>query len=560
MRTTGRQLQPLERDDLHRKLVWITFFRLIVVTVLLAATAVLTFSERDQLPGEAQLHLYGLAVAVYLASVGYLVAMRWGPGSWLAWIAYIQVFGDVLLAGFLVWLTGGGESIFSFLFSLGIINAAILVYRKGALLAAVASALSFAAITLAMQWGVLLPAASFVSPQQLSFSRLAFVLFVNGAGFVLVAILASYLSEQERRAERRLTQATKGLAALEALHERIVESVASGLLTLDPEDRVTFVNPAGIDLLGVSIYDVRGERLGSVLPEMARAISGRVSPARGEVLVEREGEQRQIGFTVNELAPVGSDPGGSVVVFQDLTALRRMEERARRNERLAAVGALAAGLAHEIRNPLASMSGSVEILRSELPSGARHERLMDIVLRETDRLNGLLEDFLRFARPSTPRRELVALRAVISDAVDLFRNDPEGASCDLNVEVDDGLVVEGDAGQLQRAFLNLLLNAAQATGGKGGIRVGAEKADGRLRIWFSDDGPGVARADLDRIFDPFFTTRERGTGLGLALVHRTMEAHGGHVEVESEVGKGSRFTVTLPAVDSEVGVSASTGS
>ncbi|MFW5878406.1 MAG: PAS domain-containing protein, partial [Myxococcota bacterium] len=381
--------------SLHRKLVWITFFRLAVVTVLLVATAVLTLTERDALTGPVQVYLYALTIGVYLASLAYLVAMRWGPPVWLLWIAVFQVAGDVLMAGFLVWLTGGGESAFSFLFSMGIINAAILLYRPGALVAAALSALAFAILTLALQWGLIPAAADFLAPEKLRLPRLVFTLFTNAAGFVLVAVLASYVSEQERRTGRRLSATEEGLAALEALHERIVQSVASGILTLDPDGRVAFVNRAGEDLLGRAPEEMRGTPLAEVLPELERALSsasGHSPSNRGEFRASIGESPRQIGFTATPLAPAGEKQGGLVVVFQDLTALRQMEEQMRRNERLAAVGVLAAGLAHEIRNPLSSMSGSIELLKGDLPEGAEQATLMDIVVRETERLDRLLEE------------------------------------------------------------------------------------------------------------------------------------------------------------------------
>jgi two-component system, NtrC family, sensor histidine kinase PilS len=534
---------------LHRKLVWITFFRLVVVTVLLGATAVLTFSERDSLTSAIQVRLYGLTVGVYLASLAYLALMRFGRASWLPAVAYLQVAGDVALAAFLVWLTGGGESIFSFLFSLGIINGAILRYRVGALVAAVASALAFAAITLAMQWGVLAPAAAFVAPQALPFPRLVFTLFINAAGFVLVAVLASYLSEQERKTGKRLTEAEEGFAALAALHERIVQSVASGILTLDGAGRVTFLNRSGEELLGGAGTGLRGRALRDTLPELQTAVaSAREEGAtrRGEVAPMIDGEPRQLGFTVTPLAPVGGEAGGWVVVFQDLTTLRQMEEMVRRNERLAAVGVLAAGLAHEIRNPLASMSGSVELLRAELPTGADEARLMDIVLRETDRLDRLITDFLSFARPAPPRFGEVSFSRLMREALEVFENDPAATGCEVEAEIDEDTTAWGDEGQLRRALLNLLLNAAQAMEGGGRIRVGLSRSDAQLRLHVEDEGPGISEGDLDRIFDPFYTTRERGSGLGLALVHRTVESHGGHIEVKSSAGAGSRFTLVLP--------------
>ncbi len=538
------------RPGLYRKLVWISFFRLLVVTVLFAATAILTLTERDALTTPVQVYLYGLTPAVYIASIVYLVAMRFGPAAWLPWIAHMQVAGDVLMAAFLVWLTGGGESVFSFVFSLGIIHGAILLYRPGAVFAALLSAAAFSLVTLGLQLGLLPPSADFMEPQALRPSRLAFTLFINGASFLVIAVLASYLSEAERKTGRRLYAAEEGLAALSALHERIVQSVASGILTLDPAGRISFINRPGQEVLGAVDDDWRGRSLEEVLPELAGAIGDPSAPSRakrGEIQASLGGQQREIGFTATPLTPLGDAPGGVVVVFQDLTVLRQMEEQVRRNERLAAVGVLAAGLAHEIRNPLSSMSGSVELLKSELPEGAGNAALMDIVIRETERLDRLIDDFLGFAKPAPLRKEKVSFDRIAKEAVELFRLDPMAASCEVEISAPDNVLGFGDEGQLRRALLNLLLNAAQAMEGRGKIKVVVEKEGSRARLSVMDDGPGIAREDLERIFDPFYTTHDSGTGLGLALVHRTVEAHDGIIDVRSEKGAGSCFTIELPA-------------
>ncbi len=272
---------------------------------------------------------------------------------------------------------------------------------------------------------------------------------------------------------------------------------------------------------------------------------------RGELKAELRGEEREIGFTVTPLDAPGDAAAGVVVVFQDLTVLRRMEEQMRRNERLAAVGVLAAGLAHEIRNPLSSMSGSIELLKADLPAGAEQARLMAIVLRETERLDRLIDDFLRFARPAPLRVGEVMLDRLVREAAELFQHDPAATGCEVAIDVPGGATGFGDEGQLRRALLNLLLNAAQAMEGQGRIGVSLVCGDGRARLSVSDDGPGIPEEDLDRIFDPFYTTREKGTGLGLALVYRTVEAHGGHVEVRSEPGAGSTFTMDLPMSHAE---------
>jgi two-component system sensor histidine kinase PilS (NtrC family) len=237
------------------------------------------------------------------------------------------------------------------------------------------------------------------------------------------------------------------------------------------------------------------------------------------------------------------------VIFQDLTQLRAMEARVQRSERLADLGQVAAGLAHELRNPLASMAGSVELLRSAPGLSASDARLMDIVLREAGRLEQLVADFLAFSRPTPPRREQVQFDRVLSETLEVFAHDPFAA----RVCVETALAPTTawcDPGQIKQVFWNLLANAAQAAGSaetRGTVRVACGEDAGAARLVVEDDGPGITSTDLSQLFTPFFTTKERGSGLGLATVQRIVDAHGGSVTVESSPGDGARFVVRLPS-------------
>ena len=533
------------RDERYRRLVWVTLLRLAVVTVLLGATTVLTFTERETLTGPVQSWIYTLTALVYLVSLFYLVSLRHGGTGLIRTVAWAQVVGDVAMAAFLVWLTGGNESIFAFLFTLAVINASILLYRQGALIIAGLSGLAYAGVTLALQMRWVPPAAPYLTPLQLPLARLVFAIAINSGAFVLVALLASWLAEQARRTGERLTRAEAGFAALSARHEQIVESVASGILTLDSSGRITFVNRAGASVLGRARTELIGRPLREVVPELWEAIEaggGRGSGPRGEVKVRGGDGERYLGFNVSPLGP----SEGLVVVFQDLTAMREMEALVRRNERLAALGVVAAGLAHEIRNPLASMSGSIELLRASLPERAEEARLMSIVLRETERLNRLISDFLLFARPAPPKFQPVDLKGAVARTLEVFRNDPVARQLEIDAQVPGGLVVRCDEEQLRQILLNLLLNAGQAMEGRGRVTLSAEVKGGEAHLLVTDDGPGMDAETARRIFDPFFTTRSEGTGLGLSTVHRLVEGQGGRISVQTAEGAGTTFVVTLP--------------
>jgi two-component system sensor histidine kinase PilS (NtrC family) len=518
--------RPIEHDPLFRKLVWLTAFRLVTVTVLLGGTAVAAWTTPGFM-GEAAGPLFRLVLFTYVASLALALGLRWRARLHL--LAYGQVALDVAIAAAVVWLTGLSESVFVFMFLFGIVNGSILLFRRGALVAAALSALAYLLLI-----SVLQPA----RPHALT-------VFVHVFAFLATAALASYLAEQLRSTGERLEAREGDLAAITALHESIVQSVASGLLTVDGAGRITFLNRAGEHITGVEAAQVRGT-------PAARWFGGfQPGVERGETeLVNARGEKLSLGYTAFPLVARGGGEMGRAVIFQDLTALRAMRAEVQRSERLADMGRLAAGLAHELRNPLASMAGSIELLRAAPGLSAGDARLMDIVLREAARLEQLVAAFLAFSRPAPPRREAVELDRAVAEALEVFGHDPAAGRVRLERDLAPA-VAYCDADQVRQVLWNLLSNAARAAGqgdGGGTVRVRCAAEGERARLEVEDDGPGIPAADLPHLFTPFFTTREGGTGLGLATVQRIVDAHGGAVGVDSTPGQGTRITVRLPAV------------
>jgi two-component system sensor histidine kinase PilS (NtrC family) len=519
---------------LFRKLVWLTLFRLVMVTVLLGATAVVTWGAREA-GGEAA-PLYGLILATYLVSLAFALLLRWR--RWLGALAYAQVALDVAIASQVVALTGYADSVFVFMYLLGIVNGAILLYRRGALAAAGLAVAAYIALALAQA------APGAPGPP-------LFKLFVHGSAFLATAALASYLAEQLKRTGQRLEESQGDLAAITALHEAIVQSVASGLLTLDQAGRITFLNRAGEQITGLAASQVSGAPAARHFPAF------RAMTLRDEAdFVSAHGEKLRLGYTTFPLLRRGGEQIGTAVIFQDLTELRAMEEAVRRSQRLADLGRVAAGLAHELRNPLASMSGCIEILRADASLGEQDLELMDIVLREATRLNHLVTRFLEFTRPAPPVREPADLSRIVAETLDVFANDPAAQAVRLERALEPAPVA-CDADQMRQVLWNLLANAAQAVASRDGaepraaaggvIRIRcAPGPGGGAQLTVADDGPGIAPADLPRIFTPFFTTKEEGTGLGLATVQRIVDAHGGAVQVDSSPGKGTTFMVQIP--------------
>jgi two-component system, NtrC family, sensor histidine kinase PilS len=514
-----------ERAQLFRKLVWLTLFRLVTVTVLLGGTAFAAWTSPGFMSAAAG-PLFRLVLVTYALSLAFALALRWRAA--LTPVAYAQVALDVLVAAAVVSLTGYSESVFVFMFLFGIVNGSILLFRRGALVAAALSLVAYLLVAIARA-----PDAPSVN-----------TLFVHAFAFVATAALASYLSEQLRRTGERLEAREGDLAAITALHESIVQSVAAGLVTVDAAGRITFLNRAGEQMTGLDAAAVRGA------PAEQWFSCFRPAGDRNETeLVNARGERLFVGYNVFPLVARGGAEIGRAVIFQDLTALRAMQAQVQRSERLADLGRVAAGLAHELRNPLASMAGSIELLKSSAGLSAADARLMDIVLREAARLEQLVAAFLAFSRPPPPRPERVEVDRIVAETLDVFAHDRAAA----HVRVERSLAPAAafcDAGQLRQVLWNLLANAAQALsarGGGGAVRVRCAPEGDRALVSVEDDGPGIAAADLPNLFTPFYTTKVGGTGLGLATVQRLVDAHGGTVEVSSTPGAGARFTVRLPA-------------
>ncbi len=513
-------------DALHRKLVWLTLFRIVTITVLLGGTAIVSWQFGERAAGVVA-PLYAVIALTYAASLVLSVLLRLRRAERAVAVAEIAL--DVAIAAAVVATTGLTDSVFVFMFLLAIVNGGILLHRRGA---AAATALAFAV------YGGLVLA---LHPAPLT---LRATLFAHASAFLATGALAGYLAEQLRRTGEKLVASESDLAAVTALHESIVQSVTSGLLTLDPEGRITFLNRAGEEITGFALSDVKWQ-------EAARFFPGFEPAARGEARFESARRGRLLlGYTSFELRGPKGSSAETAVIFQDLTELRAMEESVQRSKRLADLGQVAAGLAHELRNPLASISGCVELLRGASGLSDEDKRVLGIVLRETGRLDALLTRFLEFTRPAPPQRRRVDLSAVAGETLDVFARDPAANG----VEIERSLAlapVACDPDQLRQVLWNLLANAAQAMreSGKGRrIRVACEPlAAGGASVTVEDEGPGIPADAAARIFTPFFTTKANGTGLGLAVVQRIADAHGGSVSVETPPGGGARFTVRLSA-------------
>jgi two-component system sensor histidine kinase PilS (NtrC family) len=533
--------------ELRRRIGYLMLFRVVLITVVLGVTVALNLASPEELGAPQQVLLFGVIVVTYSFSLGY--------AFWLSRVARplrfadAQLAGDLLFTTFLVHITGGAQSGYTFLYPLSIVGAATVRYRRGAVIVAVASAVLFTVVAVA-GWQRLLPSPPGVTPWELG--RLGFTrqLFLNLGACAAIGVLAGYLGDElDQSSERAEKQRLRSLD-LAALKEDIIRCIPSGLLTVDLAGRVLTCNDAAEDILGVQASQITGRELAELLPELAGVVG-----VLGEHESLRRGEVRKgalvLGASVAPLVDHADRPIGRIVSFSDLTELRRMEEQVKHAERLAVIGGVAAAVAHEIRNPLASISGSIELLRSS-PEAARageSQQLMDIVVREVDRLNRLVTDLLDYARPRARLAVEMDLGEALAETARVFAQDRTGAAASATLALDapaPALVV-ADPAQLRQVVWNLLRNAAEAMPGGGTVTARLRSDGDHAVLTVADTGVGIAPEDLEHIFEPFYTTKPSGSGLGLPLVHRIVTDHGGTVAVDSTAGRGTTVTVTLPA-------------
>lgn len=546
VRSARRPRAP--QPDLVAKLKWLMFFRVLIITLLLGSSLVLRIIGADFAANPTQLTLLGVIIVTYALTIIYALVLR-ALRDHYERFAYAQLVIDLVISAVLISITGGTGSLFLILYALTVLNASILLYRRGAMyMMALSTALVvFQVAREALGWW--LPGGP-VPDRELLGVLLSGI--TNISAVFLVALLAGYLGEELRTAGRRLRMASRDLESARALNERIIQSIQSGLVAHTLEDDIIFFNPAAERITGLAADAVLYDRVGEVFPGLPTDAE---SPGRWEAgFVRPDGAHRVLGYARSPLLDGAGAQRGWILAFQDLTPLREMQANMRRSERLAAIGKMAAGIAHEIRNPLASMSGSIQMLRETTDLDPIGQRLMTIVLRETDRLNALITDFLQFARPNPPQRERVDFGALLEEIVQVFGylrhpldSGERGLGLDVELDAADGIELDADPRQLKQVFWNLLNNATQAMPSGGVVRIVARLDGDRVRASVIDTGEGIPADALDRIFDPFYSTKEHGTGLGLAQVARIVEEHSGRMDVTSTVGEGSTFTVELPA-------------
>jgi two-component system sensor histidine kinase PilS (NtrC family) len=526
--------------------------RVVVVTTLLLAALIIQYTVRELLPIN---YLYTTAAITYGLTlvhigVGYMASRKIN--------LIIQVAGDLVVETVLVYFTGGLDSPFSFLYLVSIITASMLLYRRGGLLSASGAVILYGVLGDLMYYGVVpLPEQSWFIPTPWTSSRLYLNMATNFAGFYATALLTSYLSEKLQKTSQELDANRQNLAELRALNQNVVESIPSGLITLSADGAATFINPAGCLILRRDAQTIVGRSIAELgfyedgeWDQFRDTLTGGAVIRREKSDVAIGDELRTIGFAVTPLNTIEGAASGYTLIFQDLTDMKTLEAELRLKDRMAAVGELSAGIAHEIRNPLAAIAGSVQVLKKSAALNPQEQRLMSIILKESERLNKSIADFLRFVKPQEKRPAEFDIAASLAETLDLLRNSPEVTTHTIEDEiVPPSYTIVGDSDQIRQVFWNIARNAVQAMPNGGTLRVATTAAADHYNIVFSDNGRGMTDADQRRLFQPFRTNFPSGTGLGMAISYRIVQEHGGRIEVTSHEGAGTSITVSLPLPD-----------
>jgi len=554
----------LEDNFLKRRIQWLIFFRVVIATFLLGIATFIRIKTGESSSQTASAPIYFIVALTYLFSFACLFIPRIIKNIRVN--IYLQSFLDVLLITGLVYVTGGIESIYSVLYPLVIIYSALFLAGRGGLISASACSIFYGLlldleyygiVRSIYQWGY-----NYDRDAGYVFSRI----FVHIISFYIIALLTSYAVKQEQKIRKLLAEKESAFDQLDLLHKSIIESVNTGILTVDLHGNIKSFNTEAEKITGFLRSEIINKKVYNVFPVLSKMLNKEVQLKNGSRF-EVADSGKTLGCSVSPLVDSNREKIGNILIFQDLTVIKEMEGQIEKNKRLAFVGEMAAGLAHEIRNPLASISGPIQMLSKDLKLDETDRRLMQIILSGKNRLEGFVKDFLLLARPKRSERKDIDVKAIIDDVLESLHFSPEWSE---HIEVIRNLCeqtnIYGNKAEIRQVIWNLILNAIQAMPEKGILKIettpipplvkrgkgGFPDEKKYLEILISDNGCGIEAKNQDKVFEPFYTTKKNGTGLGMAIVNRIVESHMGKITIKSKPGKGTDCIVLLPVKELEV--------
>jgi two-component system sensor histidine kinase PilS (NtrC family) len=537
------QPQMQSTFDERNWLAWLVKVRILILTFLLGIQLAVTRLTPARLP----MRLFLSTILLwYTLSLFYVLLLSFWKEHRLQ--ASLQVLTDLIMVSLVIHETGAWDSSLNFLYPLVIIVASILLPRVWAHLVASLAFILYGAV-LELNYYAVIRSYSSTQPEP---KLLQEIIFINLFAFLMVAYLSSLLVAKLREARGELKSASGALEDLQILHENIIQSISSGLITTGLNGRITLVNNAAQKLLERRPDQLLGNPVTGLFLDL---LPNGESRTHAEVRFDTPKNFRKtVRVRVAPLNVPDRGPLGFLYALDDLTEIRRLEREVRLQDRLAAVGRLAAAIAHEIRNPLTSIAGSVSMLSGVPELGEEHRRLLDIVTRESQRLNGIITDFLAYSRGKKYNFEKADLVQLLEDTITLVRHRMTAESTGITIEChfaapEAWVLADGD--RIKQVFWNFAENAIRAMRDGGTLKVAIENLGNDWQVSFADTGTGMTAQQTEKIFEPFQSEFEGGTGLGLAVVYQIVQAHEGKVWARSKPGQGTTFVLRLRRLDAE---------
>ncbi|NWF99136.1 MAG: PAS domain S-box protein [Nitrospirae bacterium] len=526
-----------EPEGLKKKIKALIAFRVIFITLFFAIT--FFFWGFRKFPYHNQF-LY-LIIGVYAATIVY--SILYGKIKNLRYFAYTQLVIDIIFETILIYFTGGIESWYSFTLIITILASSIVLDKKAGFVIATQSSIFYGSL-LNLQFYGIIPVKT---EYPVEVTEYLYKIFIHVSFFYITAYLSGYLSSRLETTEKKLEEKDFDIKDLEFFNQEIIESLPSGLCTTDIRGRTIIFNKAAERITGIDRKNIIGRKIDDVLPSFKFPFK----EGRRDEVFDTGNQKKIIGLTISPFRGLAGDQKGFIVVFQDLTKIKQLEAEIQRKEQLATIGELSSSIAHEIRNPLASLKGSIQMLKEGTFPESHREKLMGIALTEMDRLNRIVTDFLIYSRPSPLNRDNVNICALLDTTIEILKNSASENKVLINRQYSNHIEIVADSGKLQQVFLNLGLNAVEAMPDGGELTVAVSDKNDTIEIDFKDTGTGIEEKNLKKIFYPFFTTKEQGTGLGLAIAYRIIEEHKGAINLETVHGSGTTFKIILPKKNEE---------
>ena len=553
--------ETIKEEKYKRPLLLLIIFRVIIISLFLGLAIFIAIKSPDFPISQNVLYLLCFIIALtYMVSIVYSLMLKFLDN--LKFNIYMQLAVDVILITLLVYLTGSVRSDYSVIYTLVIIYSVIFLGRRGGFIVASAASISYG-LLLDLEFYKLLPSISYLERDyNLSAGDVFVRILVHILSFYVLAYVSSIVVEQERKTRSLLEEKESEFDQLDLLFRSIIESVDAGVMTINLQGRIKTFNRAAQEITGFPLKKIENRRVENVFPELAPFFSDVDSydqiRSRKEVIITGEKNNKiNLGCSTSPLKDKRDKQIGNILIFQNLTEIKLMEENLEKSRRLALIGEMAAGLAHEMRNPLASITGSIQLLQQGLNLEETDKRLMKIILRGKDQLDNFVRDFLLLACPIPISRELVDINKVAEEVLENIKLSNDWSNAVKIVKFfEEGVKIFANREQVRQVIYNLAINAVQAMRKGGVLSVGIKKQklnnqEDSVEIKVKDTGCGIEEKDLKNIFEPFFTNKEKGTGLGLAIVSRFVDGYYGRIKVESVINEGTTFIVRLPGKKGE---------